>query len=846
MPSAALPEAPARRRSAPRGGGLARRGTSLGWLALWLSLLLAPATALAQAQAPAEVPVRPGTETPTAVLDIQFQGTVNSSHGELLANLASRVGAPLDATLVTRDIKTLYSLGYFEQVRAEAEEVPGRGVILRFVVKEKPRVVAVQLRGNTQLSDADLFKEITVEIGTFYNKPATLQSADKIRAAYRNKGYLRVKVTPDVETVDEYSYRLVFRIAESPRLYITDIRIHNTQVFSELELKRMMQSAEVDCFDWINDSGVFNEDKINQDLQIISARYLEQGYVRLFIDKPKVTLVNGPEYSRIVVELDVHEGAQYFTGQIDITGDILGDKQRLIDALSLKTGAVFNALQQNRDTFVLREIYQEQGYAFVQVQPDLRINDETHIVDVNYQIARGDKAYIGRIEFQGNRETRDFVLRREFQVHENELYDGRKLRESQQRLTALGYFTPGSPQVDTEARQADNVLDVVTKVEEAQTGTLQAQLGFSDQSGVTVSTSVSKGNFLGRGQTLRGSVQWSQRGVTRDISADFIEPHLFDTDYSSDSSVAYRSVEDQTELNRGTFSEIFGSQGFGHPIIGPLRINLALSLLNREFDEPDILPVRLRTFTTSLIYDTINHPIFPTSGSNVTVSVSQVGGQALGGTTEYRRYRLRAQRFAGLNETSSLVLMGRLRLGWLQQVGNNVIPPEERFRLGGISTLRGYQFNDIGGPYGNLERQINSVQTLQLDDLGQPVLDSNGQPVFTSVDKRTLGLDEATLEHLVGGGTMERLLNIELIFPLAGNNIRGVVFYDAGQVNSEKIQYDILEAEEPGFFDVLQSVGAGVRMITPLGVFRFEYGIKLKVRPNESGSSFDFTIGTLF
>jgi outer membrane protein insertion porin family len=796
--------------------------------------------------APAPVVPQGGGQTPAVIVDIQFQGTVNTSTGELLTNLASRVGGPLDAVQVTRDIKTLFGLGYFQQVRAEAEEVPGHGFILRFVVKEKPRVVAVALQGNTQLNDKDLFKEITIEVGSFYSKSLAEENADKIRAAYRNKGYLKVKVTPQAEQVDEYSYRLVFHIEESPRLYITDIRVRGSHVFTEQEILRMMQSAEVDCFDWITDSGVFNEDKVNQDLQIIAARYLEIGYVRLFIEKPKVTLITGPDYSRIVVELNITEGAQYFTGKVDVTGDILGDKQTLLDALGLQSGTVFNALQQNRDTFALREIYQEQGYAFVQVNPDLRINDETHIVDVNYQVVRGDKAYIGRIDFQGNRETRDYVMRREFSVQENELYNGRKLRESQQRLNALGFFVPGSLDVSTEPRTVDNVLDVVTKVEEAQTGTLQAQLGYSDQSGVTLATTISKGNFRGRGQTLRGSISVSQRGVTQDISSDFIEPHLFDSDFSSDSSVAFRRVEDQTELNRGVFKEIFGSQGFGHPIIGPLRVNLALAVLNRKFDEPDINSVRLRTFTTSLIYDTVNHPIFPTAGSNITLAVSQIGGPLLRGSTEYRRYRIRAQRFISLNESGSLIATGRLRLGWLQQVGHNVIPAEERFRLGGITTLRGYQFNEVGGPYGSLERSLNTVSSVELNDLGQPVLDSTGNPILVNIDKRTLGLPESTLENLRGGGIMERLLNLELLFPLAGNNIRGLLFYDAGQVNAESIQYQILKADEPGFFDVLQSVGTGVRMITPLGVFRFEYGIKLKRQPGESGSAFDFTIGTLF
>ena len=127
-----------------------------------------------------------------------------------------------------------------------------------------------------------------------------------------------------------------------------------------------------------------------------------------------------------------------------------------------------------------------------------------------------------------------------------------------------------------------------------------------------------------------------------------------------------------------------------------------------------------------------------------------------------------------------------------------------------------------------------------------PILDSFGQPIVQEVDRRTLGMDETTLELLRGGGTMERLFNVELLFPLAGNNVRGLVFYDAGQVNAERRQYEILGETEPGFFDLLQSVGAGVRLITPLGVFRFEYGIKLKVRPNESPNQFDFTIGTLF
>ncbi len=114
------------------------------------------------------------------------------------------------------------------------------------------------------------------------------------------------------------------------------------------------------------------------------------------------------------------------------------------------------------------------------------------------------------------------------------------------------------------------------------------------------------------------------------------------------------------------------------------------------------------------------------------------------------------------------------------------------------------------------------------------------------MDRRTLGLNDDLLAELRSGGIQERLFNLELLFPLAGDNIRGVVFYDAGNVTSELRQYEILDEEKPGPFDVLQAVGFGIRMITPLGVFRFEYGIKLQREPGESTGKFDFTISSLF
>ena len=809
----------------------------LAWAVFCLAVLMASGMTEANAQQPGQ--------TPNLILEIKIEGNIQTTEGEIFSNLSTRIGNSLERKLITRDIKTIFSLGFFQDVVAEVEEIEGKGYILRFIVREKPRIASIRVVGNVKVRIEKIFEVMTLQIGGFYNKGLLEANLEKIRSVYRGQGYLKVKLIPEIRPRDAYNYDVTIRIEESTKLYITQIRVRGTKVFTELEIQRMLETAEVDCFDWMTDSGVFDEDKINNDLRNVVTQYLMRGYIRVFIDTPKITLIHNPEYSKIIVELDISEGEQYFTGKVDIGGEIIGDKQKLLDTLKLKSGAPFNVVLRTQDQFRLQGIYQEQGYAFVQISPDIQVNEKTRIADVTYRIVKNDKAYIGRIEFQGNTETRDYVLRREFEIRENELFNGKKLRRSQQNLLALGYFEQ-SLNIERSQREEENIFDLSARVKESQTGTLQAQMAFSEQSGLTLGLSVSKGNFLGRGQTLRTTAQLSQRNVKQNISVDFIEPHLFGTDFSSDSTVSARSLEDASELDRGRIEEIRIGQGFGHPILSVLRINFSFSAVNRVFEELEDSNVRLRTFTSSLSYNTVNHPIFPSGGTLLTFSVSQTGGRILGGTTEFRRYRIHLRHFVNFNESNTLIMMFRMRLGFLEKVGNNLIPPEERFRIGGINSLRGYNTNEIGGPYGRLEQNLNAILRISLDENGDPILDVSGNPIFRRVDSRTLGLPETDLERLKGGGTIERLFNLELLFPLAGSNVRGVLFYDAGQVNAEAEQYTILKEEKPGFFNLLHSVGGGVRVITPLGVLRFEYGRKLKVRKGESPDEFEFTISTLF
>jgi len=788
---------------------------------------------------------QPAPETPNRIVDIAVEGLVRVEKGQILSAISSRVGGALDADTVTRDLRSVFALGYFQSVRADVQAVPGEGYRLILVVKERPRVSSLTVTGNSILATKKIQETMTLKIGGIFTQAQLEANLDLIRGAYREKGYYMVKVKSQVDKINDQQYAVTIQIEESPRVYITDIRVTGSKLLTGLAIKRLMQSAEVDCFDWITDSGVFDENKINADLAVVTAQYLRRGYIRVFIDKPKITLIHQRDYSRMIVELHITEGEQYFVGTVDISGDILGDKQELINGMLLKTGQPYSPFDQNQDQFRLSELYGEQGYAFAQIVPDRRINDQTHIVDVTFHIRKGEKAYIGRIEFQGNRETRDFVMRREFQVRENELFNGEKLRESQQNLRILNYFKP-SMSMETEPTEVGNVLDIVTRVEEQQTGTLQAQVGYSDQSGIIVGASVSKGNLGGRGQTIRFSTELAQKFIRETATLDFIEPHLFDTDYSSETSAGYAQRDDITELNRGLITELSGSQGFGYLILPRLRLGFAYEATNRSFANPNFSSLQLRTFTTSLSLRTINSAIFPTEGSIFNLSESQVGGEVLGGSTEYRRYLLNMQRFVSLTSDNGWIFSGRFRYGVLEPVNQNVIPIEDRFRIGGIQTLRGYNPLEVGGPWGVLERRLNGVTTTSLDGSGNPIVNPGGGIATTSQDRRTIGLNEAQLAKLESGGLNERIFNLELVFPLTGENIRGVFFYDAAQVNAESIQYALLKEHDPQFFDLLQSYGFGIRMVTPLGVFRFEYGVKLNPMRHDTPDKFDFTIGTIF
>ncbi|MEC7887977.1 MAG: outer membrane protein assembly factor BamA [SAR324 cluster bacterium] len=787
----------------------------------------------------------------TSIAEIEIKGTSELESSQIMFLIESQVGNALDRKIIRRDIHAIYKMKLFEDVQVEVEELDEgesgkKSYLLRYLVKERPRLAEVKLKGVLLVERTEIEEKMTLLQYDPYDPEKIALNEQIILEHYRSEGYPRVSVNSIIETVDADAenagerFRVIFEMNEAPRVYLTDIYVSGTKYYSELDIKRFIMSSEIDCVSWANQSGLFREEMINQDLSVITQHYLKKGYIKVFVDKPEVTLIHNPDYSRVDVRLNISEGDQYFIGKIEVSGDVLGDQEILKEDLLLEEGEIYNPFLQNRDRSGISEIYHEQGYAFVRVIPETVINEKTKIVDVTFRVVKGEKAYIGRLEIAGNVETRDHVIRREFEVQEEELFNGKKLLKSQQNINRLGFFQSGVVLERSPRDQENNMLDILARLKETQTGTFQAQLGYSDFSGFSGGVTISKGNLLGTGRTLRFSAQFAEQSVQQKFDATLIDPRLFDSQVSGSIFSSRSKLEDSTELERGIITENNYGFSLGMPLyFRDLRFSTQISALDRLFSVSDT-DLFKRSVSPSLTYNTVNHPVFPSAGIKTSIRMIQTG-TPFGGNIRLREYQLQYQQFWALNKDNTFILMAKGRLGLLQEQGSSPIPSEDRYRLGGIDSVRGHNYFNISGPYGSIEQRNNIAYRVITDELGY-------QQTKT-YDSRTVGLNSSELQELKSGGISERLFNLELLFPLSQDEnsfVRGVLFMDAGNVNAESRQYQLLGETEPEFFDLRKSAGFGVRVITPMGVLRFEHGSKLDKRPSETPDRFEFTVSGLF
>ncbi|KAF0159240.1 MAG: hypothetical protein FD159_710 [Syntrophaceae bacterium] len=736
-------------------------------------------------------------ELKTAIMDrmglldkiarIDIAGNRKIGADAIKQQLKSKAGNPLNEEDITADIKAIFKMGLFVDVSAQVTTEP-QGKVITFTIAEKGLISEIRLIGNKKLDKDDILGAMTVKTRQSLNQEKIKEDIQKIKALYDTKGYYNAEISDRLEKDGQKDIVLILDIKENDRVYIRSITFEGNESFSTKELVKMMTSTERTLLGFITDTGILQTQQIKQDIQKLTAFYFNNGFVNAQIGEPAIT----HDAKGIYIKIIVKEGKRFKIGNVEISGDYL-EKPRvdLFTLLKTKSGNYYDREAIMKDMEAITLAANDEGYAHTDVNPKIASREKEQLVDVNFQLTKGNLVHIARIGISGNTTTRDKVIRRQLSIVEGDLYSSSKLKESYTSLNQLRYFE----EVDFQTEKApDNKMDVNIRVKEKNTGMFMIGAGYSAVDQAVIMAQVVQQNFLGYGQTL--SLKASLGSKTNNYELSFTEPWLFDLPLWCKADIwKYKKEYDSYTLDtRGTgvtlgyplWWKIVGYAGYKLSIDNIQNVNQSTASSYIKAQEGERTTSAL-TFT--LAYDTTNDNMFPSKGIKASVSV-QHAGTPLGGNTKFTKY---SGAIAGYYPLFwDIVISAKGRVGYLQNNDDrdDRIPIYERYVLGGINSLRGLRY---------------------------------------------VGPTNPGTSDVIGGTTMLSF-TAEVVFPLIKDaGIKGVLFYDAGNTWNGGYYID----------DLRMTCGAGIRWQSPIGPLRLEYGYVLdrKGLNDDAMGRFEFTIG---
>ena len=792
------------------------------------------------------------------IVGIEVKDNRRIASEDILSYVREKIGQPFRVEALASDVRSIWDSGNFEDVQVDLTEV-ARGVRLRFKVVERPNIKAIEFEGNDELDNDKLTEVVEVKPNTILNLPQVRRSVDKIKDAYRDKGYLLADVTQVVEPQHDNEVIVKFKVVEHKEVTVRRVTFIGNEHVPDSDLRDVMQTGQGSFFDF-GSGGSYKQDVLERDILLISALYYDKGYMAVQIGTPRVMLTTDRE--GIDVTIVIHEGPRFKIRRIDIYEqdndgkkvDPLGGRKKLREMIRAQPDDWFNRAEIVKDLESVRTLYKDAGYYTVEAEPDTEVDAAHAQVDIVIPIKRGPPVRIERIEIKGNTKTRDKVVRRELEIQEGQLYSDTGVEISRRRVMALGYFD--RVDVTKEVGSAPDKVVVYFEIAEKPTGTFQIGAGFSSIESFIATAQVQQANLFGNGTSLALQAQVS--GLRQIISLRYFEPYFFDTDWSMSAEAydqlyifpnfARRSLggsltfgyaliqpwlrlsvtgtveEDTVDTSDQTFFGAFGGLGAQNSIYAGLFQKLPLANLFNAG-----LTVSLRP---TIVLDTRDNRLFPTSGVYIQAS-TELASAAFGSEVEYWRHRFVGRFYYPLGGAtpgqpgSGFVIKMNTELGYISSPSPFGVPIYQRFFLGGILDIRGFLLRSIG-------------PRLPLNQS----LDPNSPPIQYG----------ATI-----GGNLEAFMNLELEFPILDKvGIRGVVFFDAGNTWNTEQQF-CHTTPAPQLDPLIQpcfsassltllrtSVGVGIRWFSPLGPLRFEWGFPLYRLAYEQPYDFEFTIGNFF
>ncbi|HUV59225.1 MAG TPA: outer membrane protein assembly factor BamA [Desulfatiglandales bacterium] len=722
---------------------------------------------------------------------VSIKGNKRIETDAILAVIESQKGAKYDQDILNKDLRSIYQMGFFEDVQIDTEDSPG-GKSVAFKVSEKPSIGKITLLGTEKIDQKDLVDVLGIKKYSIINRKAIKDSIERLKDHYHQKGYYHVEIKESIEDLPNNEVAIIYKINEKDKAYIREISFEGNVAFDDDDLKDLMETSEKGFFSFLTESGNLDKKKLEGDIFKIKSFYQNNGYIKARVGEPDISYKAS---EGLIITITINEGPQYAIGKVSFEGDLISDVDELYQALKITKEKVYNREVIRSDTLSLSEIYSDEGYALVDVSPDIKEDDKEHKVDITYRILKGKKVRFKRITITGNDRTRDKVIRRELKVIEGGYFSGNKLKKSTQNLYRLGFFE--EVEVNTKKGSSDEEMILDIHVKERPTGMFSFGIGYSSAEHTIGTLQISQDNLFGRGQSLSAKASLSNKAARYTLS--FIEPWLFDKPLSGGIDLYNWEYEYDEYTKDSTGGKL--KLGF------PLGLDFTRGSAVYTYDDAEIRDV-LET-ASQIIKDMIGRNVtssltlgisrdsrdrrFNARHGSVNSLIVEYAGGFLGGDNYFTKYSARSAWFFPFFLDSAFSMQGKW--GYIDQRPGGELPVYEKFTLGGMNTVRGFRYGTISP------------------------------------------IDPATGDRI--GGEKMMVYNIEFRFPLQKEQgLMGVLFFDAGNVFTKDENYT--------FSRIRSGAGVGIRWYSPVGPLRLEWGKNLDPKPEESESVWEFTIGTPF
>ncbi len=720
------------------------------------------------------------------VKEIKFENLARISERIALETINFKVGDEVDSSKIDQAITKFFNFGYFDDVLVYEE----KGVIT-FSFREKPSIANLDVTGYKSREEDKkmLYSAMGIQKGSIYTKQRIEKAKQVILDELEKEGYINSVVEVDVQPINEYSLSVKFEVNKGDNIILKDVVYQGASNLERSDFEDVTANKQEQSFSWFfgRNDGKLNIEQLKYENHRIRDLYFQNGFLDAQVKSPFLKVDFNSNSGKLDFFID--EGIQYSVNSIVIYLDAtILDPETLYDKLKLKKEKVFNINKLRDDTDFIKTSVADLGYAFADVDYDLRKNPENKTVDIVFNVVPNQKVYINDVFISGNARTLDRVIRRDIFLAPKDLYSSTDYKDSINALKRTGFFEDVTIE---QIRVSEDKMDLLVKVKEAPTGMLVFGGGYGSYDGFLLNAAVSDSNIFGSGKNLQFETEWSKRRL--DLELSLSNPAIFDSKYSGLASIYKRQKEIVNSTEDSEIEKTGALFGIGQKLTRNLRVGSNLKFEKAQETYTDTPEYNTNYTTVSVIpylnYNSTDDYFIPRSGFELYSSLELAG---LAGDAEYLKSQNTFKYFYGLEDLLDYdaIFRYKLRANYLNDLGYT--PRGETFYLGGIESVRGYESYAFGPNY---------------DD------DKNAKPYDMMVSN-----------------------NFELTFPLSPKaKMRWGVFLDYGMIGQGNVS-DIKRA----------GTGTFLEWNSPVGPLQFVFAKPLMKEDGDKTSSFEFSLGQRF